>query len=264
MKISFIGTGKAAFSLGRYFQSKGHTIEYCYDSDEEKAKNYAKLLNCKFESLDNLVNNSDLVFITVNDSNIYNLWESLEDKIKNTKSIFLHCSGAKGGIYGDRILYSLHPAAPLTGDGNLDNICFGLENLGDRVIEIKEFITSLGNKVFLIPYSKKREYHLANVIVSNLVLSLFERGLSYLKTCGLNEEDSIALLMPLAKQNLLNIEEKGIINSITGPVSRGDFEVCQSHLEVTQETDTELYVNLSKNILKILKRDENSFFKHTD
>ena len=31
MEISFIGAGKAALSLSKYFFSKGHTIKYIFD-----------------------------------------------------------------------------------------------------------------------------------------------------------------------------------------------------------------------------------------
>lgn len=257
MKISFIGAGKAALSLSKYFSSKGHKIKYIYDTSEEKSDNFLKEIECAKESIDVIINNSEMVFLTVNDSSIYSLWNTIKDNIKNHDTIFIHCSGAKEGIYEDTSLYALHPACAMTGNGDLDGICFGLENSGDKFGFIQKFIEDMGNRVILISKEKKKEYHLANVMVSNLVLSIIDRGVSYLKNVNLSEEEALALLMPLAKQNILNIESKGIVESVTGPASREDFEVLKNHFDIMNENDVALYKYLSQNILKILGKNIN-------
>lgn len=261
MEISFIGTGKAAFNLAKYFKEKGHNIKYAFDIDNEKVEEFSSKFLSKIVSIETLTNDSDMVFLTVNDNMIYELWEKIKSSTNKKSTIYIHCSGAKKGLYENEEyhLHSLHPAAPLTGNSQLTNICFGLEDSGMYKDKIKNFIENMGNRVFLIPKEKKSQYHLANVIVSNLVLSLFEKGTSYLLNCGLNEEEAIALLMPLANENLQNIFKKGIKDSVTGPVSRGDYEVCKSHLEVINKEDEEVYTLLSKNILKILGKDKEEF-----
>ena len=260
MDISFIGAGKAALSLASYFKKKGHKILYITDKDKNREETFLKQINCKTEDIENIVKKSQILFLTVNDNSIYSLWESIP---KNKETIFIHCSGAKEGLYnGDCNLYALHPVAPLTGNDELENICFGLENFGDKVYQIKDFIETMGNTVFLINKDKKAQYHLASVMASNLVLSLIERSVSYLKECDLSEEEAIELLMPLAKQNLLNIEKYGVKKSITGPASRGDYEICKNHIKVIKnEEDKKNYTILSKNILRILGKNEEEFNK---
>lgn len=56
-------------------------------------------------------------------------------------------------------------------------------------------------------------------------------------------------LYPLIEFNLRSIKDRGIVNSLTGPIERGDF----NHLNVLHEEDKELYRLLSRNILKIAK-----------
>ena len=235
MEISFIGAGKAALSLSKYFFSKGHTIKYIFDIDDTKSAKFAKDIGCENVSIKCIVKNSQIIFLTVNDSAIYPLWDKIKNGIGDNETIFIHCSGAKEGIYEDKTLYALHPACSMTGNGDLDKI--------------------MGNRVIFISKDKKREYHLANVMVSNLVLSIIDRGVSYLKNANLNEDEALALLIPLAKQNLLNIESKGIVNSITGPAAREDFEVLKNHIEIIQEEDKNLYKYLSQNILNILGKN---------
>lgn len=261
MEISFIGTGKAAFNLAKYFKGKEHNIKYAFDVDSKKVEEFSSKFLSKVVSIETLINDSEMVFLTVNDNMIYELWEKIKKYTNKKNTIFIHCSGGKKGLYENEKyhLHSLHPAAPLTGDSELANICFGLEDSGMYKDKIKNFIENIGNQVFFILQEKKNQYHLANVVVSNLVLSLFEKGTSYLLNCGLNEEEAIALLMPLAKENLDNILKKGIKASITGPVSRGDYEVCKNHLEVINKEDEVIYTCLSKNILKILGKNKEEF-----
>lgn len=261
MEISFIGTGKAAFNLAKYFKEKGHKIKYAFDVDSKKVEEFSFKFLSKISSMEILINDSDIVFLTVNDNMIYELWENIKKSINKKSTIYIHCSGAKKGLYENEEyhLHSLHPAAPLTGNSELNDICFGLEDSGMYKDKIKNFTEKMGNRVFLIPKDKKSQYHLANVIVSNLVLSLFEKGTSYLLNCGLNEEEAVALLMPLAKENLQNILKKGIKDSVTGPVSRGDYDVCKNHLEVINNEDEVIYTLLSKNILKILGKNKEEF-----
>ena len=53
-------------------------------------------------------------------------------------------------------------------------------------------------------------------------------------------------LYPLIEFNLKNIREKGTINSLTGPVERGDLVTVINHLNVLREEDKELYRLLSR------------------
>ncbi len=259
MNISVVGFGKAGKSLSHYFRKKGHKIKYICDINNENIKKEVEevegLITDDFELIGK---ESNIIILALPDSNIEDVWNKIKPFIR--ENLVFHLSGVKEGIYEDKSLYALHPAAPMTGNGNLDNIVFGLENSGERVEEIKDFIVKCGNEVVLIEKGTKSRYHLANVIVSNLVLSLFQRGLENLKKCGISEEDGMKLLMPLAKLNLSNIESKGLVDAVTGPVERKDFDTVEKHLEVIDKEDLDLYKILSGNIEKILGRHINNLF----
>ena len=64
---------------------------------------------------------------------------------------------------------------------------------------------------------------------------------------------AIKALYPLIENNLRNVKERGAVNSLTGPIERGDLSTVINHLNVIPEEDKELYRLLSKNILKIAK-----------
>jgi len=138
----------------------------------------------------------------------------------------------------------------------LEKLYFSLE--GDfnsnnyEELEVMKLIKALGNKYFIRKIEDSSGYHLANVIVSNLVLSLLNIGTSYLCNMGLNEQDAINALYPLIQGNIDSIHERGFLNSLTGPILRGDLNTVKKHLEVVKDEHKELYKDLSMNILKLV------------
>ena len=138
----------------------------------------------------------------------------------------------------------------------LEKIYFSIE--GDINTQINDdipviaLLNSLGNKYFVRDLKDSATYHLANVFVSNLVLSLLDIGTGYLKTLGLSEEDAFEALFPLIEGNIKNIQENGFVNSLTGPAARGDVETIKKHLEALNNEDKGLYNSLSLNLLKLV------------
>ena len=97
-------------------------------------------------------------------------------------------------------------------------------------------------------------YHLASVVVSNHVIALAELGNELLMKCGFNEEEAMSALYPLMLNNIKNIGEKGIKESLTGPVERGDSDTVIRHMNCLNEEDKELYKLLSKKLVNIAKQ----------
>jgi len=119
-------------------------------------------------------------------------------------------------------------------------------------------IKTLGNEFFIRCKETSSIYHLANVFVSNLTLSLLEIGTSYLKKLGLNEEEALNAIKPLVQGNIDSIINKGFVNSLTGPILRGDITTIEKHLSVLEKEDKELYKILSLNLLKLVALKENN------
>jgi len=131
-------------------------------------------------------------------------------------------------------------------------------NFDGENISVIDLIKTLGNKFFIRNEETSSIYHLANVFVSNLTLSLLDIGTSYLKKLGLNEEEALNAIKPLVQGNIDSIIQKGFVNSLTGPVLRGDITTIEKHLSVLEKEDTELYKILSLNLLKLVALKENN------
>lgn len=263
MKFGFIGAGKVGFSLGKYLKEKNVNVVGYYSRSEHSSKEATIFTNTKqYMKLEDLIKNSDAIFITTSDSQIEEVWSEIKElSIKN--KLICHCSGSisseifsnisKYGAYG----YSIHPMFAISDKYNsykdLSKAFITIEGHEEYKNYLKELFYSLGNNVAIISSESKPLYHAASVVVSNLVLGLINNGVTYLKECGFSQEMAIEALYPLIEFNIKNIREKGIIDSLTGPIERGDLSTVIGHCDVLGDKDRELYKLLSRNVLEIAK-----------
>ena len=224
-----------------------------------------------FENLNELVNNSDVIFITTPDSQIEQVYDELiQLNIKD--KIICHCSGSISSTIFSNIenygayAYSIHPMLAISSKYNSYKdfqkafiTIEGNEKFKDYFLNL---FKSLGNKVGVISSNNKVLYHAACVTVSNLVLALINKGVNFLETCDFTSEDALDALFPLIENNLENIKSRGVIDSLTGPVERGDLYTVEKHCEVLNDDDKELYKLLSKELLEVAKiKNENRDYK---
>lgn len=263
MKIGFIGAGKVGFSLGKYLVENSTTVSGYYSKNENSSKEASEFTNTKqFLNLKDLVNESDAIFITTQDTFITSVWERLKD-LNIEGKIICHCSGSlsssifsnidKYGAYG----YSIHPLFAISDKYNsykiLNEAFIAIEGHEKYLNDFEVLFKSLGNNVQVISKENKMLYHAAAVTSSNLVLGLIKDGIDYLTKCGFNEESAMEALYPLISFNISNAKEQGVIKSLTGPVERGDLSTIKGHLSVINSDNVESYKMLSKKILNIAK-----------
>lgn len=263
IKFGFIGAGKVGFSLGKYLKENNINVVGYYSRSEHSSKEATIFTNTKqYIKLKELINDSDAIFITTSDDQIKEVWNEIKElPIKN--KLICHCSGSisseifsnisKYGAYG----YSIHPMFAISDKYNsykdLSKAFITIEGNEKYKNYLKQLFYSLGNNVSIISSENKPLYHAASVVVSNLVLGLINNGVKYLNECGFSQEMAINALYPLIEFNIKNIREKGIINSLTGPVERGDLLTVMGHCDSLEDRDKELYKLLSINVLEVAK-----------
>ena len=115
MKFGFIGAGKVGFSLGKYFAENGYQVSGYFSQFYEDAIEASKFTNsADYKSMENLVNDSDVLFLTVPDGMIEEVWNEIK-KLDISGKIVCHCSGALSSkIFSDisergGFGYSIHP-----------------------------------------------------------------------------------------------------------------------------------------------------------
>ncbi|AYE35844.1 hypothetical protein CP523_07820 [Clostridium septicum] len=275
MKIGFIGAGKVGFSLGKYLTENNITVTGYYSRNEDSAYEASIFTKTKqYNNLKEIINESDAIFITTPDREIQKVWNEIK-KLSIQNKLICHCSGSLSssifsninqyGAYG----YSIHPMLAISDKynsyKNLKEAFITIEGHEKYRNKFKRLIESLGNKATIISNENKALYHAASVIVSNLVLGLINNSVSYLEQCGFKEEEAINALYPLIIFNVKNIREKGIKNSLTGPIERGDLSTIKSHCKSLSSEDEIMYKILSKNILEIAKvKNKNRDYKELE
>ena len=279
IKIGFIGPGKVGVSLGRYFTHKGIKLSGFYGRDINTTIEAANITKSKFyDNIQDIIKESNILFITTPDDMISIIDREFKKFDLNNKSI-CHTSGSlKSNVlsnakHSGALIYSIHPIFAFsnknTKSQDLENIYFSIEgddledsSLNDSIkggnFPIINLIETLGNKYFIRNKETSSIYHLANVFVSNLTLSLLEVGTSYLRKLGLNEEEALNAIKPLVQGNIDSIINKGFVNSLTGPILRGDVTTIEKHLSVIEKEDEDLYKLLSLNLLKLVALKESN------
>lgn len=283
LKIGFIGPGKVGVNLGRYFTHNNLYVSGFYGENSDTAKEASIITNSKwYENIEDIMKESNIIFITTPDD-IISIIDKKLSKFDLKDKCVCHCSGSlKSNILSNvksagALIYSIHPIFAFSNKNmnirDLEKIYFSIEgdklsneyesNLNDNSmytsdLKIITLMKKLPNKYFIRNKESAAKYHLSNVIVSNLVLSLIEIGTCYLKSFNLNEEEALEAIKPLVYGNINSIFEKGFLNSLTGPIVRGDLETIKKHKSVINEGHEKLYDILSLNLLKLASEKENA------
>lgn len=264
MKIGFIGAGKVGFSIGKYLKIHGkHVIGY-YSQSPKSAKEAAEFTQTRlYKNLDTIVEDSDLLFLTVPDGAIQTVWESIKH-LELKGKILCHCSGSLSStVFSDieqlgSFGYSIHPLFAISSKEysyqQLNHAVFTLEGSEGKKEIMLNFMTELGNQVQCLATSSKVKYHSAAVFVSNHVTALMELGCKLLMECGFTEETANNALIPLFIGNATTIAKEGTTKALTGPVERNDINTISRHLECLNSQQRQLYCLLTKELLEIGKR----------
>ncbi|MBC2576660.1 Rossmann-like and DUF2520 domain-containing protein [Peptostreptococcus canis] len=272
-KVGIIGAGKVGISVGLYFfNTDEFEISGYYSKSLDSIKYASKMTNsAQFNNLEKLVNKSDILIITTPDDSISEVWEKVSHfNIQN--KIICHCSGSLSseiffdisskGAHG----CSLHPLMAISSKENsykdMNNTFFTLEGDKKAIEVIEKLLISKNNQYKIIHTMDKIKYHLASVFLSNLVLSLGNISLGLLEEYGFDEKDALNAFSSLAIGNLKNFFEKGVVDSITGPVERNDIGTIENHLKSISSDNyidvDKIYRLLSLEIIKVAEK------KHKD
>ena len=260
MKIGFFGAGKVGFTLGKYFRMHGVEVIGYYSHSIQSANEAARFTQSQaFNSAEDLLAASDVLFFTLPDGAIRNFYEKLpSEQIQN--KIFCHCSGALTaedafpGIeqYG-AAGFSVHPLFAVSDKYHayeeLTDVFFALEGSKEKIVLMEAWLKALGLKVKVIDPGVKVKYHCAAALASNYVIALLALSQRLLAECGFSPAEAEEALTPLFAGNAQHIAADGMVQALTGPVERGDLGTIQKHLDCLPPDRAQLYGLLAQELL---------------
>lgn len=268
MKVGFIGAGKAGCSLGKYFSLKAKQAELevtgYYSSIEEEARWAAEFTASSFFStIEAVIAASDTIVISTPDGAIKTVWELLKnEKIKD--KIICHLSGSlSSDVFSEVERYEVYPISihPMFAFSNkesvyeqLQQVSFTLEGNEQAVLAWKTIFSACGNDAMVISKEIKTKYHAAASFLSNQVIAVLETGYELLCDCGFSEQEARKFSSVLVRNNVEQVILDGGVQSLTGPLERGDCQTVQKHLAVLEENQKELYKSCGRKLLYLAKQ----------
>lgn len=266
MKTGFIGAGRIAFSLGRYFAGQGIQVTGYTSRHEESAKKAAAFTGTSFfQGPDELIDASDAIFLTVPDSEIRTVFLSLDRNRLRGKEI-IHCSGSlsaeeafPGAEENNIVPISIHPLYPfsdrLRSYEGLGGVFFCLEGPDEGALQAWEVrLQAAGLRTRILPAGGKAAYHLACVEMSNMICGLASLAAAHLQDVGFSEAEALTALRPLFAENAAALFEKGPAAALTGPVERGDIGTLKKHLTCMEGDERDLYLACARILGSLAQR----------
>jgi predicted short-subunit dehydrogenase-like oxidoreductase (DUF2520 family) len=261
--FGFIGAGNVGASLGKYFAARGHSVTGYFSRRAADAAAAARFTDSKpFGSIEHAVADSAVIFVTVPDRAIGDIWEILR-KIDIKGKYICHCSGAlssrvfAGASMCGAAGLSVHPLAAIDNRWEsylyMQSVSFTVEGERAAAAEMKAFLRAMGNPAEIIDADKKDAYHAGAVFLTNFVVALAHAGSELLLSCGLDRAFVEDASKRLFFANAENIRARGAVSALTGPVERGDAETVRKHLHCLREPARSLYILMSKELLRVAK-----------
>jgi predicted short-subunit dehydrogenase-like oxidoreductase (DUF2520 family) len=201
------------------------------------------------------INQAEVIFICTEDSKIENVVKQLlSPKINLKKKYIFHISGALSsdvlnplstqGTYTG----SFHPVQTFSKkaasySGTFENIYIALEGNEKALQKGKKIASAVKSKYIVISKENKVFHHISCVTASNYLsanLNNVEEISKKIFKNGFNKTSFFGIYKPLIMQTMLNISQKGAVNSLTGPVERNDVKTIKLHLKSLSEKMPEL------------------------
>lgn len=261
MELNVLGTSKVAFAVCKRLIEKGHRVCFVTSRSKEKARTFVESLGVgdavTYQELKSL---SGVILFAVPDSVIQHVYQQVKDKCA-PGSCLIHFSGfhsSKIFIDANELGFSrasMHPnlsfADPNIAYLNLPNCIFGLEGDEPGLRIAIELVEDISGKYVILSEDGKIAYHLAAVICSNFVVGLAALAEKIYSSSGVGDFHSVMsnLIFNVAQ----NISVKGVAESLTGPVARGDWQIVEKEREVFEKIFPQ-FTSLYNSLVEVLKR----------
>ncbi|MFH2059363.1 MAG: Rossmann-like and DUF2520 domain-containing protein [Pseudomonadota bacterium] len=243
--FSIVGCGRLGISLAVFLSKQGYVAKAFSSKSLESAQKALAFAGSGtvYKNPCDAVQSADIVFITTPDTIIEPVCRMIsEHKGFSKNQIVFHLSGAlPSSILASAqscgaVIGSIHPLqafAPYTKGqaSQFKGINISIEG-DDRAVQAgKAIVKALEAHSFTIPTHAKTLYHASAVVASNYLVTLEHFALELLKQADLSEQEGYRILEPLILGTLKNIQSRGSVKALTGPVARGDHEIVSRHIK---------------------------------
>ncbi len=249
LTVGVVGTGRAGAVLGAALARAGHRVVAVYAVSAASLDRADRLLpGVPVKDADHVVRESQLALIATPDDELADVVAGLAAAgAFRPGQLVVHPSGRHGlGVLEPAtargaIPLALHPVMTFAGAPEdllrLTGATFGV-TAPDQLRPVAEaLVIDMGGEPVWVPEEARPVYHAALSWSSNYLVTLATSAADLLRDAGV--ESPARLLAPLLGASLDNALRRGD-SALTGPVSRGDAETVQVHIDALREHAPEL------------------------
>ncbi len=255
-RITLIGAGNLATSLGKAFQKAGLDIVQVYSRTRESASVLASKFGCSYTNKAHEIDlSADLVLLAIKDDAIPGLLEKFDCR----RARIAHTAGSVPlellEKYSDHcgVFYPVQTFSK-SRDVNFSDIPVCLEaNSSEMLGELKTVAVRISRDVREISSAERKVLHLAAVFACNFVNHFYYLGDKLLSEYGL----PFNLLIPLIRETASKITEISPYDAQTGPAMRYDETILNKHLKMLEKRPelTKIYSFVTESIFLAHKKE---------
>jgi len=241
-RIAVLGAGKAGTALGHLLRKAGRDVVAVAGRRLESAQRaVAYTGGTATTDFAQAARGADCVFITTSDDAIETVCRAVAAAGAFRKGAkVVHTSGV-GGLdllraarrRGARVA-CIHPlqtfADVQSAIAKIPGSTFGITADEDILPWADRVVEDLGGRPFHVLPEDKPLYHAAACMASNSLVTLIYLVEEIYGRMGLSREEAHRAFWPLVRGTVDNIESRGTIPSLTGPIARGDGGTVRKHL----------------------------------
>lgn len=238
LRIGFIGAGRLGKALAWSLSGRGLNVVAVASQSRASAEGLANAISgCKVVSPQEVVDTSDLVFVTTSDGAIAT---AVAQAHWRSGVSVVHCSGvtevsALGkAAHEGAIIGGFHPMQtfgdPAVAVHSLPGCTITIEAQEPLDALLVALAGHLECNVNRLPPGMRARYHAAAGFPSQFINVLFAQASTLWQSWGATEEDAVRAVLPMARGTLASIASAGIAGGMPGPVSRGDVQSVEQHV----------------------------------
>lgn len=251
IRVALAGAGNVATSLAVALRRAGADIVALWSRSEEAARLLGERIDVPYHTVLSEMPETDVVIISVTDSAIPAVAESIATKYPN--AVVMHTAGSvnidvlrNAGCKRYAVLYPMQTFSKVR-IVDFSAVSIFVEGAcEDDLLVAEEIASLLTSKVYRVTSERRASLHLAAVFACNFSNAAYIMAAELLKKNGLPFD----AMLPLIDETASKVHEVSPLEAQTGPAKRGDTIVMEQHAAMLDGDLKEAYELFSKYIQK--------------
>jgi predicted short-subunit dehydrogenase-like oxidoreductase (DUF2520 family) len=268
LRWSIVGAGRVGKTLGLLASRLQIPVESTWNRSEASATKASAVIGPRRschglleEVAESIVQDADVIWLTVVDSSLTSAARALAE-VTRPDQIVLHTAGSlssavlsEAGVSSK--VGSLHPLQAITDPyaalEKLDQVAWTVEGDARAVGYATWLMSKIGVTPVEIDSAKKTLYHASAVTSANLLVALMDAAFAMAEGAGMSREEARAMMVPLARSSVENLERQDADEALSGPAARGDQETIDRHIQALEALGDEELVRIYEVLIERAK-----------